>query len=170
LFTLAAAEVLLRSLWHMHAVNDWSARNVITPELYLANYRQAWGEDRKSNLSHESQAFYLIDLVSIFRSNLGSQTKVTVTYEQAAQAQAAKKMPPLTEANFLLLQAEIKREFLPNRTALIGRIAEVGRSLGVRIVMVTQPNAFRSDYPSAGAKDRRTYPEWEGKLLTGGQS
>jgi hypothetical protein len=166
LYHLRSPDTRPRVAIFMDAVNDWSARNVFTPELYLANYERAWGADRRSNRPHEARGWYFADLAGLVRLNLRAQTKVMATYRAAAREQQAKRMPPLPEPEFAQVLAAMHRQFLPNRAELIGRIARLGREHGIRIVFVTQPNAYRADYQAWEDRDLRLYPDWENRVMT----
>jgi hypothetical protein len=154
----------------MDAVNDWSARNVFTPELYLANYERAWGRDRRSNLPQDRSGWYIGDLLELLRRNLATRVSVTELYRAAARDQNARPLPPLPDDEFEHVLVDMQRDFLTNRAALIGRIARLSRERGVRLVVITQPNAYREDYVPWSGEDHRLYPDWENRRMSARQA
>lgn len=78
-------------------------------------------------------------------------------------------LPTLDEASFRGFRHGLRTRLLPARARVFGRIADVAGSVGARVVICSQPHAYRSDYRPFH-DDLRLFPVVKGKRLSTSQA
>ena len=104
----------------------------------------------------------VMSLITYLRNNTGAR-RIIEPY--VAQRRSRDAMSSLDNETFRQLKNQLISEFLPQRFAVLEKIYETAESLGIKLVMLTQPHAFIEDY-TPPIQDLRVTPVWQGSKLT----
>ena len=102
-----------------------------------------------------------MSLITYLRNNTGARRII----EYVAQERSRDVMSSLDNETFRQLKNQLISEFLPQRFAVLEKIYETAESLGIKLVILTQP------MPSSRITHRlfriyRVTPVWQGSKLT----
>lgn len=133
----------------MHAVNDFSARNVFDIEQYIKTMGQ-----RRSN-QRTGARVYLFD----FGMNLYSiWFGVSNVKEKIRQTSSISNYKFMDEQGYQEFLRNRIKPFLENRTKILTSLLRLAESKKITMVLITQPHAYGSNYIPRSEEDFRTLP------------
>ncbi len=140
----------------MHAVNDFSARNVFE----LDRYVETMGQSRRSNRP-VGERFYLFDFGRNFYEIWFNVSSVKEKIRQSVIATKSRG-DALDEKGYREFIESSIAPFLDNRTKVLNNIAKLTESKSVKMVLVTQPHAYGSNFIPQPGEDLRDLPVIDG--------
>lgn len=140
----------------MHAINDFSARNMFQIDSYL----KTMGQSRRSNIK-VGERFYLLDFIKTLHeiwfgeSNVKEKIKQNITISKS-------RVSALNEKEFLFFLDKVIKPFLENRTKVLENLLRVAQNKNVKIVLLTQPHSYGLNFIPLEGEDLRDRPLIDG--------
>lgn len=138
----------------MHAVNDFSARNVFE----VAQYVKTMGQSRRSN-QRVGERLYLFDFGKNFYEIWFGVSNVK---EKIRQNFTVSTVKAIDEKGYQEFRRGRILPFLENRTKVLENLLHLAESRKIKMVLVTQPHAYGSNYIPRVGEDLRDLPVIDG--------